>query len=145
MFILVVVDYVCKWVEAVACKTKDQRVVAQFLKDKIFARFGTPRAIISDGGKHFYNRIFKQLMKKYFHHTQGCHSISPSDEWSSGDFEPRDQEDFGEDGEPVKKRLFFSFEQRIVGLPDSIQDTDWHVTLPSCVRQSMSSASGAGA
>ena len=25
-----------------------------------------PKAIISDGGKHFYNRIFEQLMKKYF-------------------------------------------------------------------------------
>jgi transposase len=25
-----------------------------------------PRAIISDGGKHFCNWIFKQLMKKYF-------------------------------------------------------------------------------
>jgi hypothetical protein len=27
---------------------------------------GTPQAIISDGGKHFCNRIFEQLMKKYF-------------------------------------------------------------------------------
>jgi len=80
MFILVVVDYVCKWVEAVACKTNDQRVVVQFLKDKIFARFGTPRAIISDGGKHFYNRIFKQLMKKvatpYHPQTSGQVEIS---------------------------------------------------------------------
>jgi transposase InsO family protein len=55
-----------KWVEAVACKTNDHRVVAKFLKDTIFARFGTPRAIISDGGTHFCNRIFEQLMKKYF-------------------------------------------------------------------------------
>jgi len=40
--------------------------IEQFLKDNIFARFGTPRAIISDGGKHFCNKIFEQLMKKYF-------------------------------------------------------------------------------
>jgi len=52
-------------VEAVACKTNDHRVVVQFLKNIIFARFGTPRAIISDGGKHFCNRVFEQLMKKY--------------------------------------------------------------------------------
>jgi hypothetical protein len=52
-------------VEAVACKTNDHRVVVQFLKDTIFARFGTPRAIISDGGKHFCNWVFEQLMKKY--------------------------------------------------------------------------------
>jgi hypothetical protein len=66
LYILVAVDYVLKWVETVAYKTNDHRVVVQFLKDTIFARFSTPRAIISDGGKHFYNRILEQLMKKYF-------------------------------------------------------------------------------
>jgi transposase InsO family protein len=66
LYILVAVDYVSKWVEVVACKTNDHRVVVKFLKDTIFARFGTPRAIISDGGTHFCNRIFEQLMKKYF-------------------------------------------------------------------------------
>jgi hypothetical protein len=48
LYILVAMDYVSKWVEAVACKTNDHRVVVQFLKDTIFACFGTPRAIISD-------------------------------------------------------------------------------------------------
>jgi hypothetical protein len=62
LFILVVVDYVSKWVEAIACKTNDHRVVLHFLKENVFARFGTPRAIISDGGKHFCNRFFEQLM-----------------------------------------------------------------------------------
>jgi hypothetical protein len=52
------VDYVSKWVEAVACKTNGHRVVVKFLKDAIFARFGIPRAIISDGGTHFCNKIF---------------------------------------------------------------------------------------
>jgi transposase InsO family protein len=65
LFILVAVDSVSKWVEAVSCKTNDQRVVLQFLKENVFARFGTPRAIISNGGKHFCNRFFEQLMKKY--------------------------------------------------------------------------------
>jgi hypothetical protein len=55
LYILVAVDYVSKWVEAAACKTNDHKVVVQFLKDTIFAHFGTPQAIISDGGKHFYN------------------------------------------------------------------------------------------
>jgi hypothetical protein len=66
LYILVAVDSVSKWVEAVKCKTNDHRVVVKFLKDTIFARLGTPRAIISDGGMHFCNRIFEQLMKKYF-------------------------------------------------------------------------------
>jgi hypothetical protein len=59
LYILVVVDYVSKWVEAVAYKTNDHRVVVQFLKDTIFVRFGTPRAIICNGGKHFCNRVFE--------------------------------------------------------------------------------------
>jgi hypothetical protein len=66
LYILVVVDYVSKWVEAVACKTNDHRVVVKFFKGTIFARFSTPRTIISDGGTHFCNRIFEQLMEKYF-------------------------------------------------------------------------------
>jgi len=66
LYILVAMDYMSKWVEATACKTNDHIVVVQFFKDNIFARFGTRRAIMSDGGKHFCNKIFKQLMKKYF-------------------------------------------------------------------------------
>jgi transposase InsO family protein len=65
LYILVAVDYVSKWVEAIACKTNDHRVVLQFLKDNVFARFRTPRAIISDGGNHFCDKFFEQLMKKY--------------------------------------------------------------------------------
>ena len=59
-------DYVSKWVEAIACKTNDHKVVVQFLKKTVFAHFGIPRAIISDGGKHFCNRVFATLMGKYF-------------------------------------------------------------------------------
>ena len=36
----------------------------KFLKT-IFTRFGTPRAIISDGGAHFCNRQFDALLAKY--------------------------------------------------------------------------------
>ena len=54
VYIMVAVDYVSKWVEVVAYKTNEHKVV-HFFKDTIFAHFGTPRAIISDGGKHFCN------------------------------------------------------------------------------------------
>ncbi|CAL9029848.1 unnamed protein product [Prunus brigantina] len=40
-------------------------VVISFLKGNIFTRFGTPRAIISDGGSHFVNQAFAALLKKY--------------------------------------------------------------------------------
>nr|GEW81854.1 reverse transcriptase domain-containing protein [Tanacetum cinerariifolium] len=46
-YILVAVDYLSKWVEAKTLPTNDARVVCNFLKS-LFARFGAPRAIISD-------------------------------------------------------------------------------------------------
>lgn len=54
-YILVAVDYVSKWVEAVALPSNDSKVVIKFVKKHLFTRFGTPRAIISDGGSHFVN------------------------------------------------------------------------------------------
>ncbi|XP_062114450.1 uncharacterized protein LOC133825537 [Humulus lupulus] len=65
LYILVGVDYVSKWVEAVACHTNDHKVVLKFLKENIFSRFGSPRAIISDNDTHFCNRSFEHLMKQY--------------------------------------------------------------------------------
>nr|GFA11689.1 reverse transcriptase domain-containing protein [Tanacetum cinerariifolium] len=53
-YIFVAVDYLLKWVEAKALPTNDARVVCKFLKS-LFARFGAPRAIISDRGTHFCN------------------------------------------------------------------------------------------
>ena len=64
-YILVAVDYVSKWVEAIPTKTNDHKVVLKFLRDNIFTRFGTSRDVISDGGSHFCNKPFEALMKKY--------------------------------------------------------------------------------
>nr|GFC63238.1 reverse transcriptase domain-containing protein [Tanacetum cinerariifolium] len=63
-YILVVVDYLSKWIEAKALPTNDARVVCKFLKS-LFARFRTPRAIISDRGTHFCNDQFAKVMLKY--------------------------------------------------------------------------------
>ena len=65
LYILVAVDYVSKWVEAIPARTNDHQVVVKFLKECIFSRFGMPRAIISDGGSHFCNKPMGVLMKKY--------------------------------------------------------------------------------
>jgi len=47
--ILVCVDYVTKWVEAIPCVANDAKTVVNFLKN-ILTRFGTPRVLISDWG-----------------------------------------------------------------------------------------------
>nr|GEY94370.1 reverse transcriptase domain-containing protein [Tanacetum cinerariifolium] len=59
-YILVAVDYLSKWFEVKALPTNDARVVVKFLKS-LFSRFGTPKAIISDRGTHFYNDQFAKV------------------------------------------------------------------------------------
>ncbi|KAM6543139.1 hypothetical protein CsatB_007586 [Cannabis sativa] len=65
LFILVAVDYVSKWVEAIASPTNDSKVVMKFLLKNVFTRFGTPRALISDEGTHFVNKVLAALLAKY--------------------------------------------------------------------------------
>ncbi|GJV01282.1 reverse transcriptase domain-containing protein [Tanacetum coccineum] len=60
----VAVDYVSKWAEAQALPTNDARVVITFLK-KLFCHFGMPKALISDRGTHFCNKIMEKTMKRY--------------------------------------------------------------------------------
>ncbi|RDX70983.1 Pro-Pol polyprotein, partial [Mucuna pruriens] len=60
-YILLAVDYV----EAIATKTNDAKVVVDFLKSNIFYRFGVPKVLISDQGSNFYNRTMSSLLHKY--------------------------------------------------------------------------------
>ena len=65
LYILLAVDYVSKWVEAIPTRTNDAKVVAQFLRSNIFSRFGTPRALITDNGTHFCNKVIDKVFQKY--------------------------------------------------------------------------------
>ena len=71
LYILMAVDYVSKWVEAIPTCTNDARVVAWFLRSHIFSRFGTPRALITDNGTRFCNKMIDKVLQKYGvrHHT----------------------------------------------------------------------------
>jgi hypothetical protein len=64
-YILVAVDYVSKWVEAIASPKADGKTVVKFLKKNIFTRFGTPRVLISDGGSHFCNSQLAKALEHY--------------------------------------------------------------------------------
>nr|GEU84619.1 reverse transcriptase domain-containing protein [Tanacetum cinerariifolium] len=63
-YILMAIDYLSKWVEAKALPTNNARVVCKILKS-LFARFKTPRSIISDHGTHFCDDQFAKVMLKY--------------------------------------------------------------------------------
>lgn len=64
-YILVVVDYVSKWVKLVVLPINDSNGVVNFLKKNILTQFGTPHPIISDGGSYFFNRNLGSLLRKY--------------------------------------------------------------------------------
>ncbi|GJZ52469.1 reverse transcriptase domain-containing protein [Tanacetum coccineum] len=63
-YILVAVDYVSKWVEAQALPMNDAYVVVKFLR-QLFARFGVPKALISDRGTHFCNYQLEKALQRY--------------------------------------------------------------------------------
>ena len=67
LYILLVVDYVSKWVEAIACPRNDASTVVGFIQRNILSRFGALRTIISDEGSHF-----AKLMSRYgIRHVMG--------------------------------------------------------------------------
>ncbi|GJR92299.1 reverse transcriptase domain-containing protein [Tanacetum coccineum] len=75
-YILVAVDYLSKWVEAKTLPINDAKVVVKFLKS-LFARFGTPRAIISDRGTHFSKYgVTYHLATAYHPQTSGQVEVS---------------------------------------------------------------------
>lgn len=63
-YILVVIDYISKWIEALATTTNDAKIVKKFLLKNI-SSYGTPRALISDEGTHFINKTMTSLLKRY--------------------------------------------------------------------------------
>jgi len=64
VYILVVVDYVSKWVEALAARTNDHKVMVKFVKEVILYRYRTLRALIGDEASHFCYRSFEALLRK---------------------------------------------------------------------------------
>ena len=65
LYILLAVDYVSKWMEAVACPKNYANTIIGFIQRNILSRFGAPRTIISDEGSHFVNKMFAKLMSRY--------------------------------------------------------------------------------
>ena len=63
-FILVAVNYVSKWVEAMPCRAANPKHACKLFQEIIFPRFGTPRMVISDGGSHFIDKTFRNFLRE---------------------------------------------------------------------------------
>jgi len=69
-YILVAVDYVSKWVEAMPCRNADSMHSKKMFEEIIFLRFGVPKIVIIDRGSHFIDKRFEQyLSKNGIHHN----------------------------------------------------------------------------
>ena len=64
-YILIAVDYMLKWVEALPCRDANARLARKMFHEVIFPRFGTPRMVISDGGSHFIDKTFRDFLKEH--------------------------------------------------------------------------------
>ena len=123
-YILVAVDYVSKWVEAIPTGTNDHRVVNNFIVSNIFSWFGCPRAIISDGGSHFTNSHFRSLLRKYgvYHRV-----TTPYHPQASGQVEVSNRE-----VKNILKKIILTDERDgAAKLPDALWPTARHSRRPS--------------
>jgi transposase InsO family protein len=63
-YILVFVDYLSKWVEALPYRAADAMHLKKMFHEVIFPRYGVPRIVISDGGSHFIDRTLRKALSK---------------------------------------------------------------------------------
>ena len=63
-YILVAVDYVSKWFEALPCVAADLKSSKRMFQKIIFPRIGVPRVVISDGGSHFIDKTFRKCLSE---------------------------------------------------------------------------------
>ena len=80
-YILVAMDYVSKWVEALPCHAANAKHSRKIFHEVIFPWFGTPRMVRSDEGSHFIDKTFRSFLRElgtqhniatpYHHQTSG--------------------------------------------------------------------------
>jgi hypothetical protein len=61
-YILVVVNYVSKWIEALPCRAANAMHSKRMFHEVIFPRYEVLRIVISDGGSYFIDRTFRKAL-----------------------------------------------------------------------------------
>jgi len=64
-YIIAVIDYFTKWVEAMPTYNVDGITATQFLFNHIIARFGVPQAIVTYHGSHFHHHMTAELTAQF--------------------------------------------------------------------------------
>ena len=62
-YIVVVGDYLTRWVEAFPVPSVDATVIARLLIDEIISRHRAPRVLLSDRGTNVLSRVVSEVCK----------------------------------------------------------------------------------
>lgn len=63
-FIIVVVNYFTKWIEAEPLATSTAERVKKFVWKNVVYRHGLPHTIVTDSGTHFASAVFQDFCKE---------------------------------------------------------------------------------
>jgi len=64
-FILVVIDYFTKWVEAASYASVTRSVAVRFIKREIICMYGLPGKIITDNGTNLNNKMMGEICEEF--------------------------------------------------------------------------------
>jgi hypothetical protein len=104
-YILVAIDYVSKWVEALPCWAADSMHSKTMFHKVIFPRYGVPRIVVSDGGSHFIDQTFQKAFSKVGVDHWIATPYHPSDKQSCRNIKQANQEYPSEDSESNGQKL----------------------------------------
>jgi len=110
-YILLVVEYVSRWVEVVPAQHANAKTMIKFLKRHIFCKFGTPRILISDRSSHFCNSSLQRVLEHYGVRHKVVIAYHPQ---TNG---------------LIVQGLVNQARGSFAGIQDSIQNTNWFVSI----------------
>ena len=77
--IIVAVDYFMKWDEAMLMIKFDGETATHFVFNQIITRFGIPRELVTDHGRHFQNKMMGDLSLKLGYKQEHSSSYYPQE------------------------------------------------------------------
>jgi hypothetical protein len=112
--ILVMVDYVSKWVEAMPCRKASTEESIAMIKSMIFPHFGTSRILIRDGGTHFTGKNFKKCLSK------GLYDLSLTNQRTSKSIEYAIKKHPQQNHREGRQRLVKEIRRSFVGISNDV-------------------------